>query len=32
MQQDAQLHTVCNGWQALDAVRAAIDRSLLPDA
>ena len=32
MQQDAQLHPVCNGWQALDTVRAAIDRCLQPDA
>ncbi len=32
VQQDAQLHTVCNGCQPLDAVRAALDRCLKADA
>ena len=32
VQQGAQLHTVCNGCQPLDVVRAAIDRFLQPDA
>ncbi len=32
VQQDAQLHPVCNGCQPLDTVRTAIDRCLQPDA
>ena len=32
VQQDAQLHTVCNGCQPLDTVRAAIEGCLQPDA
>lgn len=32
LQQDAQLHTICNGCQPLDAVRAAIESRLRPAA
>lgn len=32
VQQDTQLHTVCNGCQPLETVRAAIERCLQPDA